>query len=60
MENNIILSQIGNTPLVRLKQASELTGCDIYGKAEYFNPGESVKDRAALFIVQNAIKKKLI
>jgi len=60
MENNIILSQIGNTPLVRLKQASELTGCNIYGKAEYFNPGESVKDRAALFIVQNAIKKKLI
>ena len=60
MENNIVLSQIGNTPLVRLKQASELTGCNIYGKAEYFNPGESVKDRAALFIVQNAIKKKLI
>ena len=38
MENNTILSQIGNTPLVRLKQASELTGCNIYGKAEYFNP----------------------
>ena len=48
MENNTILSQIGNTPLVRLKQASELTNCNIYGKAEYFNPGESVKDRAAL------------
>ena len=60
MENNSILSKIGNTPLVRLKQASELTGCNIYGKAEYFNPGESVKDRAALFIVQNAIKRKLI
>ena len=60
MENNSILSQIGNTPLVRLKQASELTGCNIYGKAEYLNPGESVKDRAALFIVQDAIKKKLI
>ena len=60
MENNIILSQIGNTPLIRLKQASELTGCHIYGKAEYFNPGESVKDRAALFIVQDAIKRKLI
>ena len=41
MENNTILSQIGNTPLVKLKQASELTGCNIYGKAEYFNPGES-------------------
>ena len=39
MENNSILSQIGNTPLVRLKQASELTGCNIYGKAECFNPG---------------------
>ena len=60
MENNNIISRIGNTPLVRLKQASDLTGCDIYGKAEYFNPGESVKDRAALFIVQDAIKKKLV
>ena len=55
-----VLNQIGNTPLVKLKQASELTGCHIYGKAEYFNPGESVKDRAALFIVQDAIKRKLI
>jgi len=60
METNIVLNQIGNTPLVRLKQASELTGCHIYGKAEYFNPGESIKDRAALFIVQDAIKRKLI
>ncbi len=60
METNSILSQIGNTPLVRLKQASELTGCNIYGKAEYFNPGESVKDRAALFIVQDALKRKLV
>ncbi len=55
-----VLNQIGNTPLVKLKQASELTGCHIYGKAEYFNPGESVKDRAALFIVQDALKRKLI
>ena len=55
-----VINQIGNTPLVRLKQASELTGCHIYGKAEYFNPGESVKDRAALFIVQDALKRKLI
>ena len=60
MDANLIISQIGNTPLVRLKQASELTGCNIYGKAEYFNPGESVKDRAALFIVQDAINRKLI
>tara|TARA_B100000963_G_scaffold357320_1_gene379216 strand:- start:727 stop:1722 length:996 start_codon:yes stop_codon:yes gene_type:complete len=60
MDGNSVISQIGNTPLIRLKQASELTGCNIYGKAEYFNPGESVKDRAALFIVQDALKKKLI
>ena len=60
METSSVISKIGNTPLVRLKQASELTGCNIYGKAEYFNPGESVKDRAALFIVQDAIKRKLI
>ncbi len=60
METNSTLNLIGNTPLVRLKQASELTGCHIYGKAEYLNPGESVKDRAALFIVQDAIKRKLI
>jgi len=60
MDTNTIISQIGNTPLVKLKQASELTGCNIYGKAEYFNPGESVKDRAALFIVKDALKRKLI
>ena len=60
METNSVISQIGNTPLVRLKQASELTGCNIYGKAEYLNPGESVKDRAALFIVQDALKRSLI
>jgi len=60
METSSIITQIGNTPLVRLKQASDLTGCNIYGKAEYFNPGESVKDRAALFIVEDAIKRKLI
>ena len=60
MQSNNILNQIGNTPLVKLKQASELTDCNIYGKAEYFNPGESVKDRAALFIIQDAIKNKKI
>ncbi len=60
METNSVISQIGNTPLVKLKQASELTGCNIYGKAEYFNPGESVKDRAALFIIKDAFEKKLI
>ena len=60
MDTNSVITQIGNTPLVKLKQASELTNCNIYGKAEYFNPGESVKDRAALFIVEDAIKRKLI
>ena len=60
MDNTNVLKQIGNTPLIKLIQASELTGCNIYGKAEYFNPGESVKDRAALFIVEDAIKNKKI
>jgi cysteine synthase A len=60
MDDLNILKLIGNTPLIKLKQASELTNCNIYGKAEYFNPGESVKDRAALFIVEEAIKNKKI
>ena len=60
MDTKTVVSQIGNTPLVKLKQASELTGCHIYGKAEYLNPGESVKDRAALFIIKDAINRKLI
>ncbi|MGB0411124.1 MAG: cysteine synthase A [Pikeienuella sp.] len=47
---------IGNTPLIRLNAASEETGCEIYGKAEFMNPGQSVKDRAALSIIQNAVK----
>lgn len=51
------IDSIGRTPLIRLKRASELTGCEIYGKAEFMNPGGSVKDRAALYIVQDAIKK---
>lgn len=46
---------IGNTPLVRLKAASEATGCEILGKAEFLNPGQSVKDRPALFIIRDAI-----
>ena len=57
MENNLILSKIGNTPLVRLTQLSELTGCNICRKARYFNPGESVKDRAAFVIVHDALKE---
>jgi len=47
---------IGNTPLIRLKKASEETGCEILGKAEFMNPGQSVKDRAGLFIIEDAIK----
>src|SRR5437868_14056834 len=54
---NGIVDAIGNTPLIRLKQASELTGCSILGKAEFMNPGQSVKDRAALFIIQDAVKR---
>ena len=60
METTNILNQIGNTPLIKLKQVSDLTGCNIYGKAEYFNPGESVKDRAALYIVKDAFERKKI
>ncbi len=48
---------IGNTPLIRLRRASEETGCEIYGKAEFMNPGQSVKDRAALYIIRDAIAK---
>lgn len=48
---------IGNTPLIRLKRASEQTGCTILGKAEFMNPGQSVKDRAALFIIEDAIAR---
>src|SRR5271170_558411 len=51
------LAAIGNTPLIRLRRASELTGCEILGKAEFMNPGQSVKDRAALFIVEDAIRR---
>ncbi|MDJ0822331.1 MAG: cysteine synthase A [Paracoccaceae bacterium] len=51
---------IGNTPLIRLRKASELTGCEIYGKAEFMNPGQSVKDRAALFIIRDAVAKGLL
>lgn len=54
------LESIGNTPLIRLTRASELTGCEIFGKAEFLNPGGSVKDRAALAIVQDAEAKGMI
>ena len=54
------LEAIGNTPLIRLKRASEETGCEILGKAEFLNPGSSVKDRAALFIVRDAEERGLL
>ena len=48
---------VGNTPLIKLKKASEQTGCEIYGKCEFLNPGGSIKDRAALYIVRDAEEK---
>lgn len=55
-----VLDLIGNTPLIRLKAASEATGCEILGKAEFLNPGQSVKDRAALWIIRDAEAKGLL
>ena len=52
-----VIAAIGNTPLIRLKRASEETGCEILGKAEFLNPGQSVKDRAALFIIRDAVAR---
>jgi cysteine synthase A len=54
---NDVPAAIGNTPLIRLRHASSLTGCTILGKAEFMNPGQSVKDRAALFMIRDAISK---
>src|SRR5690606_23947312 len=48
---------LGSTPMIRLKRASEETGCDILGKAEFLNPGQSVKDRAALYIIKDAVAR---
>jgi cysteine synthase A len=55
-----LVPAIGNTPLIKLKRASEETGCTILGKAEFLNPGQSVKDRAALFIIRDAMAKGLV
>jgi cysteine synthase len=52
-----IVTAIGHTPLIKLKRASAATGCTILGKAEFMNPGQSVKDRAALFIIEDAVRK---
>ena len=53
-----VVDLIGNTPLIKLEKASEETGCNIFGKAEFLNPGQSVKDRAALEIIKQAIASK--
>lgn len=55
-----VIDAIGNTPLIKLRRASEATGCEIYGKAEFMNPGQSVKDRAGLFIIRDAEKRGLL
>src|SRR6266436_6051879 len=55
-----VLAAIGNTPLIRLNGPSQRTGCEILGKAEFMNPGQSVKDRAALFIINDAIGRGLL
>jgi cysteine synthase len=55
-----VIGSIGNTPLIKLRRASELTGCTILGKAEFMNPGQSVKDRAALAIIRDAERRKLL
>jgi cysteine synthase A len=55
--SNGIIEAIGNTPLIKLERVSQATGCTILGKAEFMNPGQSVKDRAALFIIEDAVKK---
>ncbi len=55
-----VIAAIGNTPLIRLRRASELTGCEILGKADFLNPGQSVKDRAALFIIRDAVARGML
>ena len=60
MITNNIVDLIGNTPLIKLKYPSEITNCEIYGKAEFLNPGGSIKDRTALGIILDAEKNKLI
>ena len=50
-----LAAAVGNTPLIKLTAVSEATGCEILGKAEFMNPGQSIKDRAALFIIRAAV-----
>ena len=54
--SNSVVDAIGRTPLIKLTAASEATGCTILGKAEFMNPGGSVKDRAALAMIQDAVR----
>lgn len=54
--SNGVIDLIGNTPLIKLGKLSEQTGCEILGKAEFLNPGQSIKDRAALYIIMDAVK----
>lgn len=56
MTTGLVAEAVGNTPLIKIKSLSEATGCEIYGKAEYLNPGGSIKDRAALGIIEQAEK----
>src|SRR5579862_9316836 len=55
-----VLEAIGRTPLIRLRRASEATGCEILGKAEFLNPGQSVKDRAGLYIIRDAEQRGVL
>jgi len=55
-----VADAVGRTPLIKLRRASEETGCTILGKAEFMNPGQSVKDRAALYIIRNAVQQGLL
>ena len=55
-----LAAAVGNTPLIRLHGPSDATGCEILGKAEFMNPGQSVKDRAALYIIRDAVEKGLL
>lgn len=57
---NSFLDAVGNTPLIRLRKASELTGCEVFGKCEFMNPGGSVKDRAAKYLLLDGLARKLI
>ena len=52
-----LAATVGNTPLIRLNAVSDATGCEIFGKAEFMNPGQSVKDRAALYIIKDAVAR---